>query len=282
LSQDWQVAKQREERKDIALEMARLWKENPKQWLIKSKVAWAIRHESKRKRTRHDIPTINADRIPAGEFVKGEGRTTKNSERAGTVGAPKRPARSGVPGRSTVSLKMLVDDGKCNPGHDALWITYQNQTWSGELSADGIITFQGKTFNSPSAWAIYVKRLANPGKKADDGWKSVRYGHEEGPMLDDLKHEYLRGESGAGLKGSSGGGGGGGAGMATKPQQRGATATPETTEATATPEATEATATPEATATDDGGGAVSGGGTKRAAEDEAEGGVAAKAPRTDS
>ena len=88
---------------------------------------------------------------------------------------------------------MLVDDGKCNPGHDALWITYQNQTWSGELSADGIITFQGKTFNSPSAWAIYVKRLANPGKKADDGWKSVRYGHEEGPMLDDLKHEYLRG-----------------------------------------------------------------------------------------
>jgi hypothetical protein len=69
-------------------------------------------------------------------------------------------------------------------GLEKLWITYQNQTWSGELKAEGSIVFEGKTFQSPSAWAIYVKRLANPDKKADDGWKSVRYGDRDGPMLE--------------------------------------------------------------------------------------------------
>jgi hypothetical protein len=44
-----------------------------------------------------------------------------------------------------------------------------------DLSADGFILYKGDKFSSPSAWSIHVKRLANPSKKADDGWKSVRY-----------------------------------------------------------------------------------------------------------
>jgi hypothetical protein len=30
-------------------------------------------------------------------------------------------------------------------------------------------------FDSPSAFSIYLKRLVNPTRKADDGWKTVKY-----------------------------------------------------------------------------------------------------------
>ncbi len=33
----------------------------------------------------------------------------------------------------------------------------------------------GKTFESPSAFSINVKRKVNPDRKADDGWKAVKY-----------------------------------------------------------------------------------------------------------
>ena len=36
--------------------------------------------------------------------------------------------------------------------------------------------FEGKTFRSPSAFSVYVKRKVNPTRKADDGWTSVKYG----------------------------------------------------------------------------------------------------------
>ena len=78
-------------------------------------------------------------------------------------------------------------------GPEALCISYLNKTWSASLDSEGVIRFEGKDYNSPSAWAIFCKRIANPGKKADDGWKSVRYGDVDGPMLDQLKQAYLGG-----------------------------------------------------------------------------------------
>ena len=33
----------------------------------------------------------------------------------------------------------------------------------------------GMVFESPSAFSIYIKRLVNPTRKADDGWKAVKY-----------------------------------------------------------------------------------------------------------
>jgi hypothetical protein len=98
---------------------------------------------------------------------------------------------------------MLVAAGLMRPGPEALWITYLDQTWHGALDAAGAIAFQDQTFYSPSAWAIHCKRLANPGKKADDGWKSVRYGSAEGPTLHDVKLAFLAGV-GRGTPGSAG------------------------------------------------------------------------------
>ena len=58
------------------------------------------------------------------------------------------------------------------------------------LGADGVIKFEGKDFHSPSAWAVFCKRIAKPGKKTDDGWKSVRCEYPDGPSLEDIRRAY--------------------------------------------------------------------------------------------
>ena len=169
--------KLREERRDVAMEMARLWKEDPAEWLVRSKAVWTARHDSKRppKRAGDAGPRVPwrqaaAERAAAAAAAAAAGGDDGDPDSitpGGGGGNPrvaygsKRPAGGGgKPGRSTVSLKMLMDDGRMASGPEKLWITYQNQTWSGELDEEGAIIFEGKTFQSPSAWAIYVKRLA--------------------------------------------------------------------------------------------------------------------------
>ena len=100
---------------------------------------------------------------------------------------------AGLPdGRLTpaVSLKTLVEDGYIQAGKRKLWVSYMNNSWSASLGADGVIKFEGKDFHSPSAWAVFCKRIAKPGKKTDDGWKSIRCGYPEGPSLEDIRKAY--------------------------------------------------------------------------------------------
>lgn len=183
--QETEVHRIREERREIATEMARLWKEEPEQWLLKSKILWAQRHEARRGAKRSEVPTAKS--LGTGRGNTGKGEKTRASGGKIVSGLPNRP------GRSAVSLKMLVESGHMRAGPEALWISYLNKTWSASLDSEGVIRFEGKDYNSPSAWAIFCKRIANPGKKADDGWKSVRYGDVDGPMLDQLKQAYLCG-----------------------------------------------------------------------------------------
>ena len=160
----WRI---REERREIATEMARLWREDPEQWLLKSKILWAQRHEARRGQGRSEVPTAKS--------LSGRGNIRPSSDKNTRASGGK--LLSGLPnrfGRSAVSLKMLIESGHMQAGPDVVWISYLNQTWSAELDAEGVIKFEGKEYNSPSAWAIFCKRIANPGKKADDGWKSVR------------------------------------------------------------------------------------------------------------
>lgn len=187
--QEFKIAKLREERREEAEAMYRLWKEAPDQWLIKSKIAWSVRHESRRAPTRTAAPSVARPGAPHSSGKSGGGGRTTNTSKRASTGTP--GSRIAAPGRSAVSLKMLVDAGLMRPGPEALWITYLEQTWHAALDAAGAISFQDQTFYSPSAWAIHCKRLANPGKKADDGWKSVRYGSAEGPMLHDVKLQFL-------------------------------------------------------------------------------------------
>jgi hypothetical protein len=39
-----------------------------------------------------------------------------------------------------------------------------------------LLLLAGMSFDSPSAFTIYIKRQTNPKRKADDGWKTLKYG----------------------------------------------------------------------------------------------------------
>jgi len=58
-----------------------------------------------------------------------------------------------------------------------------------------VVEGQQYTFESPSAFSIYLKRLINPSRKADDGWKTVKY---RGRLLEHYKHELVRSRMGIG------------------------------------------------------------------------------------
>ena len=188
--QEHDVWRIREERREIATEMARLWREDPEQWLLKSKILWAQRHEARRGQGR-ERGSPPPSPCPGG--------VTSDRRRIRT---PARPAGRSCrvcptdPAGPRVSLKMLVESGHMQAGPDALWISYLNKTWSAELDAEGVIKFEGNEYNSPSAWAIFCKRIANPGKKADDGWKlrAVRRSRRT-DARSQLKQAYLSGHA---------------------------------------------------------------------------------------
>ncbi len=71
-------------------------------------------------------------------------------------------------------------------------------SWPGALSGcrrrptcAAVAQVQGQSlaFESPSAFSIYLKRLINPARKADDGWKTVKY---DGKFLEHYKVELAR------------------------------------------------------------------------------------------
>ena len=56
-------------------------------------------------------------------------------------------------------------EGYVDAGEGVFSCTYKEQTFTAELRESGVIRFEGNTFESPSAWSIFVKRKLNPGKK---------------------------------------------------------------------------------------------------------------------
>ncbi|KXJ75074.1 hypothetical protein RP20_CCG012311 [Aedes albopictus] len=94
------------------------------------------------------------------------------------------------PGK-TVTIQMLLAANVLQPGKAAMSIEYLGQKFIGDLLSDGKIkSHETETiFCSPSAWAIYCKRIINPDKKSGCGWANVRY---KGRKLDAYKAAYHR------------------------------------------------------------------------------------------
>ncbi|KAK7027370.1 hypothetical protein SK128_009135, partial [Halocaridina rubra] len=71
------------------------------------------------------------------------------------------------------------------------WVACQGNKFKGDLLPDGRIKSQetNKIFGTPSAWAIYCKKIVNPDKKSGCGWASVRY---RGKKLDSYKNNWYR------------------------------------------------------------------------------------------
>ena len=114
------------------------------------------------------------------------------------LAAPPRPPRGGG-GAGGVTLKALIDAGMITPGDGVLSVEYKNVVTLGSLDGDGrvttIIDGAAATFDSPSAFSIYLKRLVNPARKADDGWKTVKFG---GRYLEHFKSALIRSRGGGG------------------------------------------------------------------------------------
>ncbi|XP_064101453.1 MPN domain-containing protein CG4751-like isoform X2 [Macrobrachium nipponense] len=97
-------------------------------------------------------------------------------------------------GRSTgrgLTLKTLLKEGVLQPGEGTMTINYLGNKFKGDLLSDGRIRSQetNKIFGTPSAWAIYCKKIVNPDKKSGCGWASVRY---RGKKLDSYKNNWYR------------------------------------------------------------------------------------------
>ena len=132
--------------------------------------------------------------------------------------------------RGAFTLGPLVSGGILSPGPDKLTcsvggVTYQagrarldlNSNISTnrcslplnadptELGPHGEIWFEGRTFRSPSAFSVHVKRKVNPTRKADDGWQSVRFLNQPLSTYRPQLEQLLAGMEGASNSASSGG-----------------------------------------------------------------------------
>lgn len=108
---------------------------------------------------------------------------------ASRMGGTRKPStRAG-----SISIKLLLDEGIIAPGKGVLHMEYKGVAHTADLTEDGKIKVNidrnHLVFDSPSAFSIYLKRLVNPTRKADDGWKSVRY---NGNFLEHYKLELAR------------------------------------------------------------------------------------------
>jgi len=112
---------------------------------------------------------------------------------AGASVGQKRKAGGGGRRAGSITLKLLIDEGFISPGKRVLSVEYKSSVHVADLTEDGKIEVDvnGRhlVFDSPSAFSIYLKRLSNPSRKADDGWKSVRY---NGNLLEHYKLELAR------------------------------------------------------------------------------------------
>ncbi|WPT12649.1 MPN domain-containing protein [Picochlorum sp. SENEW3] len=109
----------------------------------------------------------------------------------GEVVSRKRATRGGY--RGAISVKLLIDEGILAPGDGVLSVEYKGMVRTADLLEDGRIRvdIDGDImmFDSPSAFSIFIKRLVNPTRKADDGWKSVKY---NGTLLEKFKVELAK------------------------------------------------------------------------------------------
>lgn len=194
---DWQIMQTRLDREEEAEEMSKLWHDDPATWLERSKTQWSARHRAsvyakqKAMGVANPSTTGHASRAQGGTSSSTVKTTRKNRAAGEPLVQLGERGKAGI-GKISCSLVDLIQSGLLKSGAEKMFIVYQDNVWKGDLGEDGVITFQGQRFTSPSAWAIFAKRLTNPTKKADDGWKSARYGDPDGPTLDQVKGEYAR------------------------------------------------------------------------------------------
>lgn len=97
--------------------------------------------------------------------------------------------RSTSPTR-VVTLADLVSSGLLQAGH-ALFLNQAGKDAEGSVTADGEIIVRGVSYKSPSGAAKIVLD-----GQASNGWMSWKLGSPSGPLLDTLRQQWLKQQSG--------------------------------------------------------------------------------------
>ncbi|XP_032242606.1 MPN domain-containing protein [Nematostella vectensis] len=140
--------------------------------------------------TASNDPNVSTEEEEEDDDIDDEADDSEEERGTPTSQVRSRKPRSFLTGRG-VTLAMLMEDGIMQPGEKLLSIDYLGQKFQADLLPDGKIKWPeaNKVFNSPSAWAIYCKKLVNPSKKSGCGWASVKY---KGRKLDQYKSTWFR------------------------------------------------------------------------------------------
>ena len=94
-----------------------------------------------------------------------------------------------------MTLRDLLAQGLITPGAGCLRTVYKGTAYDADLGPSGVIHFQGQFFAQPSAFSLYTKRLTQPERMADDGWRSVTF---KGVPLHTLKSKATAAGGGEG------------------------------------------------------------------------------------
>lgn len=140
-----------------------------------------------REGTREDESGTDTDED--GELIRAKAKAAQEKAKP----APKRRAPGKTRAGAGITLGLLIKEGIIWPGKDVLSVEYKSVMTHATLNADGQIVCKingtDTTFESPSAFSIFLKRMVNPNRKADDGWKTVKF---NGKFLETYKSELAK------------------------------------------------------------------------------------------
>jgi len=204
VGRDWATMQIVLDRQPQADAMLQLWKRDKGKWLVESKKRWKKRHDELTARRKKEDPNYTSG-IVAGDRVRradelsfvNRGSRAMNAMQRGQINADAHMAAFGRPVKVAVNLATLTKLGFLLKGKKKMFVVYLGNVYTGDLTEEGEIicgckvgSCDRRVYTSPSAWAIHCKRNVNPSKKADDGWKSARYGNPEGYALEHFKGVY--------------------------------------------------------------------------------------------
>ena len=72
-------------------------------------------------------------------------------------------------------LKCLIDAGIITSGSNELQLKYKNVTVTMDLREDGVISWNGQLFNSPSNFSLKFKQMITPRIQTDNGFQHILY-----------------------------------------------------------------------------------------------------------
>ena len=204
VGRDWATMQIVLDRQPQADAMLQLWKRDKGKWLVESKKRWKKRHDELTARRKKEDPNYTSG-IVAGDRARradelsfvNRGSRAMNAMQRGQINADAHMAAFGRPVKVAVNLATLTKLGFLLKGKKKMFVVYLGNVYTGDLTEEGEIicgckvgSCDRRVYTSPSAWAIHCKRNVNPSKKADDGWKSARYGNPEGYALEHFKGVY--------------------------------------------------------------------------------------------